>query len=201
MGKKWKQWQNLFSWSSKSLQTVIAIMKLKDAHYWNKSYDKARQHIKKQKHHFADKGLYSQSYDFSSSHVWMWELDHEEGWVPKNWCFWTVVLKKTLKSPLNSKEIKTVNPRRNQPWMFIARTDAEAEAPVLWPPDTKSWLTGKDSDAGEDWGQEKGMTEDKMVGWHHWLNGHESELTPGDSEGQGILACCSSWGHKESDAT
>ena len=134
---------------------------------WKKSYDQPRQHIKKQRHHFANKGPYSQSYGFSSSHVWMWELDHKEDWVLKNWCFWTVVLKKTLESSLESKEIKPVNPKGNQPWIVIRRIDAEAEAeaPILWPPDAKSWLTGKDSDARKDWGQEeKGTTKDEMVG-------------------------------------
>ena len=106
----------------------------------------------------------------------MWELDHKEGWAPKNWCFWTVVLEKTLESPLDCKEIQTVNPKGNQSWIFIGRTDAEAEAPVIWPPDAKNWLIGKDPDAGKDWGQkEKGTTEDEMVGWHHSLNGHEFE--------------------------
>ena len=145
---------------------------------------------------------YSQSYVFSSSHVWMWELDHKESWAPKNWCFWTVVLEKTLESPLDSKEIKPVNPKGNEPWIFIRRTDAEAEAPILWPPDAKSQLIRKDSDAGKDWGQEeKGMTEDEMVGWHHWLNGCEFEQTSGDSEGQGSLACCGPWVRKELDMT
>ena len=149
-----------------------------------------------------DKGPYSQIYGFSSSHVWMWELDHEEGWEPKNWCFWTVVLEKTLKSPLDCKEIEPVHPKGNQPWIFIGRTDVEAEAPILWPPDGKNWLIWKDPDVGKVWRQEeKGMTEGEMVGWHHWLNGHEFEQTPGDSEGQGSLACCSSWGHKESETT
>ena len=142
----------------------------------------------------------SQSYTFSSSHEWMWELDHKEVWALKNWCFWTVV--KTLESPLDYKEIKPVNPKRNQPWKCIGRTDAEAEAPILWPPDVKNWLIGKDPDAGKDRGQEeKGMTEDEMVGWHHWFNGHEFEQTMGDSEGQGNLACCSSWSHKELNTT
>ena len=136
---------------------------------WKKSYDKPRQHIKKQRHYFTDKGLSSQSYGFSSSHVWMWELDH------KNWCFWTVVLEKTLGSPLDSK-IKPVNPKGNQFWIFIGRTDAEAEAPILRPPDLKNWLIGKDPDAGKVWRQEKkGMTEEEMVRWHHQLNGHEFE--------------------------
>ena len=150
----------------------------------------------------AYKGLSSQGYGFSSSHVWMWELDNKESWVPKNWCFWAVVLEKTLKSSLDCKEIKLVNPRRNQSWIFIGRTDAEVEAPILWPPDAKNWLIGKDSNAGKDWRQEeKGMTEDEMVGWHHQFNGHELKQIPGDSDGQGSLACCSSWGHKELDTT
>ena len=130
-------------------------------------------------------------YGFSRSHVWMWELDHKEGWVLKNWCFWTVVLEKIIESPLDIK-IKPVNPKGNQPSVFIGRIDAEAEAPILWPPDAKSWLIVKDPNAGKDWGQEeKGVTEDEMVGWHHWLNGHEFEQTPEDSEGQGSLVCCS----------
>ena len=134
--------------------------------------------------------------------VQMWELNHKEDWALKNGCFQTVVLEKPLESPLDSKEIKQVNPKRNKTWKFIRRTDAEAEAPILWPPDAKSRLTGKDPDAGKDWRQkEKRAVEDEMVGWHHWLNGHESEQTPGDSEGQGSLACCSSWGCKESEMT
>ena len=132
----------------------------------------------------------------------MWELNHKEGWGPKNWCFWTVVLEKTLKNPLDSKEIKPVHPKGHQPWLFIGRTDAEAKAPIFWPPDVKSWLTGKDPDDGKDWRQEeKGTTEDEMVGWHHRLNGHEFKQTPGDGEGQGGLACCSSRDHKELDTT
>ena len=126
--------------------------------------DKPRQHIKKQRHYFAVRGPSSQGYGFSSSHVWMWELDHKESWVPKNWCFWTVVLEKTLESPLDSKEIQPVPPKGNRSWIFTGRTDAEAEAPILWPPDVKNWLTGKDPDAGKDWRrEEKGMTEDEMV--------------------------------------
>ena len=166
---------------------------------WKKNYDKPRQCINNQRHHFTDKGLYSQSYGFSSSHVWMWELDHKEGWEPKNWCFWTVVLEKTLESSLDSKEIKSVNPKGNQSWIFIGRTDAEAEAPIFWPLDVKSQCIGKYSDVGKDWGQEEtGKTEDEMVGWHHQLNELEFEQTPGDSEGQGSLACCSPRGCKES---
>ena len=132
----------------------------------------------------------------------MWELGYKESCVLQNWCFSTVVLEKTLESPLDFKEIQPVNPKGNQSWIFIERTDAEAETPILWPPDTKSHLIRKDSDAGKDWSQEeKGMTEDEMVGWHHRLDGHDLEQTPGDSEGQGSLACCSPWGHKESDMT
>ena len=129
--------------------------------------------LKKQRHYFANKGLSSQSYGFSSSHVWMWELYYKESWALKNWCFWTVVLEKTLESPLDCQEIQPVNPKGNQSWIFIGRTDAEAEAPIVWPSDVKNWLIWKDPDAGKDWRQEK--TEDKMVGWHHPLNGHELE--------------------------
>ena len=132
----------------------------------------------------------------------MWELDCEEGWASKNWCFWTVVLEKTLESPLDYKEIQPVHSEGDQPWDFFGRNDAKAETPVLCPPHEKSWLTGKDSDAGRDWGQEeKGMTEDEMAGWHHGLDGRESEWTPGVGDGQGGLVCCNSWGHKESDTT
>ena len=132
----------------------------------------------------------------------MRELDCEEGWAPKNWCFWTVVLEKTLESPLDCKEIQLVHSKGDQPWVFFGRNDAKAETPVLWSPHAKSWLTGKDSDAGRDWGQEeKGTTQDEMAGWHHRLDGHESEWTPGDGYGQGDLACCNSWGHKELDTT
>ena len=139
-----------------------------------KSFDQPRQHIKKQRHYFVDKGPSSQSYGFPSSHVWMWELDYKESWAPKNWCFWTVVLEKTLKSLLDCEGIQPVHPKGNQSWVFIGKTDVEAETPILWSLDVKSWLIGKDPDAGKDWGQEeKGTTEDEMVGWHHWLYGHE----------------------------
>ena len=143
---------------------------------WMKSYDKHRQHIKKQRHYFANKGPSSQSYGFSSGHVWMWELDYKESWVLKNWCFWTVVLEKALESPLDHKEIQPVHPKGDQSCVFIGRTDAEAETPILWPTDVKNWLIGKDFDAGKDWRwEEKGTIEDEMAGWHHWLNGHEFE--------------------------
>ena len=149
----------------------------------------------------ANKGLSSQGYGFSSGHVWMWELDYKERWVLKNWCFWTVVLEKTLENLLDSKEIQPVHPKENQSWIFIGRTDAEAKSPILWPPDAKSWLIGKDPDAGKNWRWEKGTTEDEMVGWYHWLNGCESEWTLGVGDRQGGLACCDSWGCKESDTT
>ena len=169
---------------------------------WMKSCDKPRQHIKKQRHYSADKGPFSQSCGFCSSHVWLWELDYKESWALKNWCFWTVVLEKTLESPLDCKGIKAVNPKGNWSWWFIGRTDAEAETSILWPPDVENWLIGKDPDAGKNWRQEeKQMVEDEMVGWHHWLDGHEFEQAPGVGDGQGILACCSPWGCKESDTT
>ena len=139
----------------------------------------------------------SQSYVFSSNHVWIWELDHKEGWAPKNWCFRTVVLEKTLASPLDCKEIQPVHPRGNQFWVFIGRTDADAETAILWPPDGKSWLIWKDPDAGKDWRQERGMPEDEMVGWHHRLNGHEFGQTLGDGEGQAKL-CAAVHGVKKS---
>ena len=130
------------------------------------------------------------------------EMDYKESWAPKNWCFWSVVLEKTLESPLDCREIKPVSPEGNQKWIFIGRTDAKAETPILWPPHLKNWLTGKDPDAGKDWRQEeKGMTEDEMVGWHHQLNGHESEPALGVGDGQASLGCCSPWGGKESDTT
>ena len=154
---------------------------------WEKSYDQTTQYIKKQRHYFANKGPSTQSYGFSSGHVWMWELDYKQSWVPKNWCFWTAVLEKTLGSPLDCKEIQPVHPKGNQSWIVVGWTDAEAEAeaesPILWPSDLKNWLIRKESDAGKDWRQEmKGTTEDKMVEWHDWLNGHESEQVLGDGE-------------------
>ena len=200
MGKQWKQCQTLFLGAPKSLQMVIAAMKLKDACSWKKSYDQPREHIKKQSHYFAKKGLSSQGYGFSSSHVWMWELDYEENWALNNWCFWTVVLEKTLASPLDCKEIQPVHPKGDQFWIFNGRTDVEAETPILWPPDVKNWLIWKDPAAGKDWRQkEKGTTEDEMVGWHHQVNRSEFEWTLG--VGQGGLVCCSPWGRKESNAT
>ena len=168
---------------------------------WKESYDQPRQHIQKQRHYFANKGLSSQGYGFSSSHVWVWELDCEESWASKNWCFWTVVLEKTFERPLDCKEIQPVHSKGDQPWDFFGRNDAEAETLVLWPPHAKSWLIGKDSDAGRDWGRRKrgrprmscldGITDSMDV----------SEWTPGDGDEQGGLVCCDSWGRKESDRT
>ena len=173
-------------------------MKWKHLTLWKKSYDQPSQHIKKQRHYFANKGSASQSYGFSRSHVWMWELDNKKSWVPKNWYFWIMVLEKTLESPLDCKEIQPVNPKGNQSWTFIGRTDAEVETPVVWPSDAKNWFTGKDPDAGKDWRQEeKGITEDEMVGWHHQLDGYEFEQAPTVGDGQGSLVCCSPWGYKE----
>ena len=142
--------------------------------YLLRKCDQHRQHINKWRHYIANKGPSSQGYGFSSNHVWMWNLDCKESWAPKNWCFWTMVLEKTLESPLDCKEIQRVHPTGDQSWVFIGRTDVEAETPILWPPYAKSWLIGKDPDTGRDWGQEeKGSTEVEMVGWHHRLNGHE----------------------------
>ena len=150
----------------------------------------------------ADKCPYSQSYGFSSIHVWMWELDHKESWALKNQCFWTVVLEKTLKSPLDCKEIQPVNPKRNQPWIFIGMTDAKAKVPILWLPDVKNYLIRKDPNAEKDWRQEeKGTTEDEVVGWHQWLDRHEFYQVLGAGDGQGSLVYCSPYGHKESDMT
>ena len=200
MGKQWRQWETLFSWAPKSLQMVTAAMKLKDARTLGEKLWQPWQCIKKQRHYSADKGLYSQSYGFSSSHEWMRELDYKESWAPKNSCFWTVVLEKAVEHLFDSKEIQPLHPIGNQSLIFIGRTDSEAETPILWPPDAKNWLIWKDPDAGKDWRwEEKGMAEDEMAGWHHQLDAHEFGWTPGVGDGQGGLACCDSWGCKESD--
>ena len=175
-------------------------MKLKDACSLEGSDDKPRSSIKKHRHHFVNKSTCSQSYGFFSCHVWMWELDYKESWAPKNWCFRTVMLEKTLESPLDCKEIQSVYPKGSQSWISIGSTDTEAEAQILWSPEVKSWLIWKDPDASKYWREEeKGMTEDEMVGWHHWLYGHEFEQGPGIGEGQGSLSCCSPWGRKQLD--
>ena len=176
------------AWKAES--SIIFIYSNKPSCIFKKIKNKKN---KKQRHYFANKGPSSQGYDFSSGHVRMRELDCEESWVPKNWCFWTVVLEKTLGSPLDCKEIQPVHSKGDQFWVFFERNDATAETPILWPPHAKSRLTGKDSDAGRNWGQEeKGMTEDEMAGWHHRLDGGEFEWTPGVGDGQGGLACCDS---------
>ena len=202
MGKQWKQWETWFWGSPKITANGNCSHEIK-RHLlapWKQSYDQPRQHIKKQRHYFVNKGPSSQSYCFSSGHVWMWKLDYEENWAVKNWCFWTVVLEKTLESALDCKEIQWVNPKGNQSWIFFGRTDNEGGTPKLklWAPDVKNWLIGKDPDAGKDWRQEeKGTREDEMIGWHDQFNRHECEQALGVGDGQGSLACCSPWGHKE----
>ena len=198
MGKRWKQWQTILRVSKitadgdcsheikrclllerKVMTNLDSILKSRDITVPTKV------HLVK-----------------ASGHVWMWELDSEESWAPKNWCFWTVVLEKTLQSPLDCKEIQLGHCKGDQSWVFFGRTDAKAETPILWPPHAKSWLIGKDSHAGREWRQEeKGTTEDEMAGLHHRLNGHQSEWTPGVGDGQGGLARCDSWSRKESDTT
>ena len=176
-------------------------MKLKMLVPWKESYDPLRQHIRKQRHYFVNKSPSSQSYGFSSCHVWMWGLDYKESWAPKNWCVWTEVLEKALENLLDCKEIQLVHPKGDQSQVFIGRTDAEAETTILWPSDVKNWLIWKDSDTGKDWEQEKWTTEHEMGGWHHWLNGHGFGWTPRVVDGQGGLECCGSWGCKELDTT
>ena len=173
---------------SKSLQMVTAATKLKDVcSLGKKSYDQPRQCIKKQRHYFANKDQSGQNYSFSNSHVWMWELDCKESWASKSWCLWTVVLERTLESPLYCKEIQPVHPKGNQSWKFIGRADVEAETPIFWPPDAKNRLTRKDPDAGKVWRQEeKGTSEHEMVGWYQWLDGYEFEQAPGVGDTQGI---------------
>ena len=197
MGKQWKQCQTLFFWCSKLTADGDFSHEIK-------------RHLLLGKKVMTNLDSILKSRDITLStkvHVvkvmtWMWELDYKESWVPKNWCFWTVVLEKTLASPLDCEEIKQVNPKGNQSWIFIVRTDAEAEAPILWPINVKNRLIGKDPDAGKNWRQEeKGMTEDEMVGWYHRLNGHDFEQAQGAGDGQRRLACCSPWGRKEWDTT
>ena len=169
-GRQWKQWQTLFWGGSQTCRWWLQPWNKKMLTPWKKSYDQPRQYIKKQRHYFVNKGPSNQSYGFSSSHAWMWELDCKESWVPKNWCFWTLLLEKTLESPFDCKEIQPIHPKGNKSWLFIGRTDAEAETSILWPPDEKTWLIEKDPNARNDW-----RWEDEMVGWHHWHNRPEFE--------------------------
>ena len=194
MGKQWKQWETLF-WEAKTTADGNCSHEIKRCLLLGrKAMTNLDSIIKKQRHDFANKGLSSRGYGFSSSQIWMWELDYKESWAPKNWCFSTVVLEKTLESLLDCKEIQPVHSKGNQSWIFIGRTDAEAETPILWPTDVKNQLIWKDPDAGKNWRwEEKGTRENEMAGWHHWLNGHEFEWTPGVGDGQGGLACCSPW--------
>ena len=167
---------------------------------WKESYNKPRQHIKKQRYYFANKGLSSQGYGFSSSRVWMWELDYQESWAPKNWCFWTVMLEKTLESPFDCKEIQPVHPKGNQPWIFIGRTDAEAETPILWSPDAKNHSLEKTLMLGKiKGGRRRGWQRTRLL--DGITNVMDIEQAPGVGDGQGSLACCSPWGCKESDTT
>ena len=202
MGKSWKWWQTFIFLGFQITADGDCSHEMKRHLVLGRKYqNKPRQHIKEPRLYFADKGPSSQSYSFSSSHVWMWELDHKEGWALKNWCFWTVVLEKTLESPLNSKEMKLVNPKENHSWIFTGKTDGEIEAPILWPPDVKNWLLRKDPGAGKNWRHQEETTEDEVVGWHHRLNGLEFEQGLGVGDGQGSLACCRLWGCKELDTT
>ena len=197
MGKQWKQWQTVSSWAPKSRQMVTAAMKLRHLFFGRKVITNLDSLLKSRL--LPTKVHLVKVLVFSCSRVWMWELDYKENWAPKNWCFWTVLLEKTLEGPLDCTEIQPVHPKGNQSWIFIGRTDAEAEIPIFWPPNAKIWLTWKDPDAGNDWRlEEKGTTEDEMVGWHHRLTGHEFEYSPGIGDGKGTLAC-SPWGLKESD--
>ena len=200
MGKQWKLCQTLFSWAPKSLQMVTIYHEIKRCLLLGREAMTNLDSILKSRGiTLLTKICILQSYNFCSSHVQMWELDRKEGWAPKNGCFWTVALEKTLESPFDSKEIKPVNPKGNQSWIFIRRTDAKAEAVILWPPVAKSWLVGTDPHAGKKWRQKRAAEGWDGVGWHPWLDSHEFEQTVGGSEGQGRLVCCSPQGRKASD--
>ena len=201
MGKQWKQWLTLFWGAPKSLQMVIAAMKLRHLLLGKKVMTNLDSILKSRDITLPTKVRLVKAMVFPVV-LYGCELGCEESWAPKNWCFWTVVLEKTLESPLDCKEIQPVHSKGDQSWVFIGRADAKAETPILWPPNVKRWLLGKDLDAGRDWGQEeKGTTEDEMAGWHHWLDGCEFEWFPGVGDGQGGLACCNSRGRKELDTT
>ena len=196
MGKQWKQCQTLFFGGSKITADGVCSHEIKRRLLLGRKVMTKLDSIFKSRRYFANKGPPSQGYGSSSGHVLMWNLDCEESWTLKNWCFWTVVLEKALESPLDCKEIQPVHPKGDQSWVFFGRTDVEAETLIFWPPDAKSWFIGKEPDTGKDWGQEeKGTTEDEMIGWHHRLNGHGSWWWTRR------LVCCSPWGHKEPDTT
>ena len=205
MGKQRKQWETLFLGAPKSLQMVTAAMKLKDAVPLKKSYDQPRQHIKKQRHYVADKGPSSQSNGFSSSHVWVWELDYKESWALKNWCFWAVVLERLLRVPSiarrsNQSILKEISPEYSLEGLML-KPKLQYFGYILWRTDSleKTWMQ---EEKGNDWRQEeKGTTQDERVEWHHQLNGHEFKQAPRVGDGQGSLACCRPWGHKESDTS
>ena len=199
MGKQWKQWETVF-WGSKITAGGRCSHEIKRLLLLGRQVMTNLEGVLKSRDITLPTKVCIKLCFFSSSHVWMWELDYKENWAPKNWCFWTVVLEKTLESPLDCKEIKPVHPKGNQSSIFIGRIDAEAETPKHWPPDAKNWRIWKDPDAGKDWRpKEKGRAKDEMVGWHHWHSGLEQ--APGVGDGQGSLACCSPWGHKEFDMT
>ena len=197
MGKLWKQWQTVLLGSKITVDGDCSHEIKRRLLLGRRAMTNLDSTFKSRDITLPTKIHLVKAMVFSVVHVWMWELDYKESWALKNWCFWTVVLEKTLESPLDCKEIQPVHPKGNQSWIFIGRTDAEAENPILWPPDVKNSLIWKDPDAWKDWRQaEKGMTEDEMVGWHHRLNGHDFEQAPRSSNGQGSLACCSTWGYR-----
>ena len=199
MEKQWKQWQTILGGSKITADGDCSNEIKRCLFLGRKAMTNLDSILKSRDNTFANKGPSSQGYVFSSGHVWMWELDYKESWAPKNWCFWTVVLEKTLESPLDCKEIQPVHPKGNQSSIFTGRTDAKAETPILWPPDAKNWFIWKDAgkEKSRRWWEEKGTTEDEMVGWHHRLNGHEFEQAPGVDDGQGSL-CAAVHGVKKS---
>ena len=211
MRKQWKQWQTLFSWTPKSLQMVTTALKWNHLLLRRKAMTNLDSILKSRDINLPTKVHLDKAMVFSSSHVWTWELDYKESWALKNWCFWTMALEKTLGSPFDCKEIKPVHPKGNQSWIFTEGTDAEAEAPILWPPDLKNWSLEKILKLGKiECGRRRGwqrmrwlvlISEDEMIGWHHRLDRHEFEQAPGVGDGQRSLACCSPWGHKGSDTT
>ena len=201
MGKQWKQWETFFL-VSKIIADGDSRHEIKGRLFLGRNAMKNLDStLKNQKHYFANRGPSNQRYGFSRSHVRMWELDHKENWALKNWCFWTVMSKKTLESPLYCKEIKPVNPKGNQSWILTERTEANAEAPILWPPDAKNWPTGKDPDTGKDWKQEKGTTEDEMVGWHHDSMDMRLGMLQEIVTDREAPTCHGPLGHKELDMT